>query len=300
MRKQPGIAGSSTETLAVLSVSPLEEDHRSLDSIIGHSNWMLFKARDLASALALLQQHEIAVVLLERDLLPGRWIEMLEQIKSLRNAPSLIVASRLADDRLWAEALNLGAWDVLAKPFDRSEVFRSVKSAWQHWHDQIQMPALAMKVMKWGTDSGEVGQRRSEATLVMPSVVCQKSVNAVVAVVAEVDSSGRADAAGCVSVRFRWLRLVRSWRQAVHCVNGSARVQGGLDCGGSIDSQEHRDGNHPRRPEGAKELTLCRNTKRSFQAGAGTPDRSGGQASGGSAWADRQRSILSSARVALS
>src|ERR1017187_8042761 len=125
MRKQPGIAGSSTETLAVLSVSPLEEDHRSLDSIIGHSNWMLFKARDLASALALLQQHEIAVVLLERD--------------------------------------------VLAKPFDRSEVFRSVKSAWQHWHDQIQMPALAMKVMKWGTDSGEVGQRRSEATLVMPS-----------------------------------------------------------------------------------------------------------------------------------
>jgi len=59
----------------------------------------------------------------------------------------LIVASRLADDRLWAEALNLGAWDVLAKPFDRREVFRSVKSAWQHWHDQIQTPALAMNVM---------------------------------------------------------------------------------------------------------------------------------------------------------
>jgi DNA-binding response OmpR family regulator len=128
-------------------VSPLEEDQRSLDSIIEHSSWMLLKARDLAAALALLQQHEIAVVLLDRDLLQERWIEMLEHIKSLPNAPSLIVASRLADDHLWAEALNLGAWDVLAKPFDSGEVFRTVMSASQHWHDQIQMHALAMKVM---------------------------------------------------------------------------------------------------------------------------------------------------------
>jgi len=147
MRQQPGIASSSTGALAVLSVSPIESDHLSLQAIIGHSNWMLFKACDLASALVLLQQHEIAVVLLERDLLPERWTEVLEHIKSLPNAPSLIVASRLADDHLWAEALNLGAWDVLAKPFDRREVFRSVKSAWQHWHNRIQTSALAMKVM---------------------------------------------------------------------------------------------------------------------------------------------------------
>jgi DNA-binding NtrC family response regulator len=147
MRTQPGIAASSTGAIAVLSVSPIEEDHLSLQTIIRHSNWMLFKARDLASALALLQEHEIAVVLLERDLLPGGWTKMLEHIKSLPGAPSLIVASRLADDRLWAEALNLGAWDVLAKPFDRAEVFRSVKSAWQHWHNQIQTSALAMGAM---------------------------------------------------------------------------------------------------------------------------------------------------------
>ena len=31
--------------------------------------------------------------------------------------PLVIVASHLADDQLWAEALNLGAHDVLAKPF---------------------------------------------------------------------------------------------------------------------------------------------------------------------------------------
>jgi DNA-binding NarL/FixJ family response regulator len=68
-----------------------------------------------------LQQHEVGVVLCERDLVPGTWIDVLEHIKALTNAPSLIVASRHADDRLWAEALNLGAWDVLASRSTRSK-----------------------------------------------------------------------------------------------------------------------------------------------------------------------------------
>jgi DNA-binding response OmpR family regulator len=42
------------------------------------------------------------------------------------NAPSLIVSSRLADEHLCAEALNLGAFDVLAKPFNKMDVIRSV------------------------------------------------------------------------------------------------------------------------------------------------------------------------------
>ena len=72
---------------------------------------------------------------------------MLEHIRVLPQAPSLVAASRLADDHLWAEALNLGAWDVLAKPFDRSEVLRSVAQAGVHWHHQLQMPAMSLKVM---------------------------------------------------------------------------------------------------------------------------------------------------------
>jgi len=147
MRKQPGIATSPSETLTVLSVSPLEADYLSLQAIFRHSTWRLFSARDVVSALALLQQHETAVVLCEKDLRPGTWIDVLEHTNTLRHPPSLIVTSRLADEGLWSEVLNLGAWDVLAKPFDRKEVFRCVKSGWQHWHDQIHMPAKAVAVM---------------------------------------------------------------------------------------------------------------------------------------------------------
>jgi DNA-binding NtrC family response regulator len=149
MRKQPEIEKQpgSTGSLTVLYASPIDEDHLSLQAIVGHSKWVLFKARDLVSTLALLQEKEIAVLLCERDLLPGTWTDVLEHIQRLPKAPSVIVTSRLADDRLWAEALNLGAWDVLAKPFDHIEVIRSVKSAWQHWHDQLRMGTTAVKTM---------------------------------------------------------------------------------------------------------------------------------------------------------
>jgi hypothetical protein len=46
--------------------------------------------------------------------------------------PLLIVPYRLADEYLWAEALNLGAFDVLAKSFDGNEVDRTLGLAWRH------------------------------------------------------------------------------------------------------------------------------------------------------------------------
>jgi DNA-binding response OmpR family regulator len=148
MRTQPTVERTPTSraitspigVLTVLSVSPLEADHVSLQAIIGHSTWTMFQARDLASAVALLRQHEIAVVICERDLLPNTWIDVLEHLNALPKAPSLVVTSMLADERLWAEALNVGAWDVLVKPFDRLELIRSVKLAWDHWHKQTQTP----------------------------------------------------------------------------------------------------------------------------------------------------------------
>ena len=61
------------------------------------------------------------MVICERDLQQGSWKDLLEHTQRVANPPFMIVASLHADDYLWAEALNLGAYDVLAKPFDRTE-----------------------------------------------------------------------------------------------------------------------------------------------------------------------------------
>ena len=60
----------------------------------------------------------------------------MDEIRLLSIPPLLIVTSRVADACLWAEALNMGAYDVLAKPFDLTEVTRILSSAWLHWQEQ--------------------------------------------------------------------------------------------------------------------------------------------------------------------
>lgn len=87
----------------------------------------------LNAALAALPKHQFEVIVCERDLKPGSWKDVLEQAVILPDPPPLIVTSRLADDRLWAEALNLGAYDVLVKPFDRAETMRVVDAACRAW-----------------------------------------------------------------------------------------------------------------------------------------------------------------------
>lgn len=81
----------------------------------------------------MLRQGRVPVVICERDLPDGDWKVILSAVKRLEKAPLLIVCSRLADEFLWAEVLNLGGWDVLAKPFDAREVTWSVGLAVQEW-----------------------------------------------------------------------------------------------------------------------------------------------------------------------
>jgi DNA-binding NtrC family response regulator len=160
MRRPPTSEMEATEVVTVLSVSPAEEVHFSLQDIFSHSKWKLSRAHSLRSALSFLRAHKTPVVLCEADLLPDTWKDLLEQITRVPDPPAVIVSSRVADDRLWAEALNLGAWDVLARPFVRSEVFQAVSAAWRHWWNQQESSASSMKVMKaaaWGGAASAAG-----------------------------------------------------------------------------------------------------------------------------------------------
>ena len=144
MKDLHGIKTAATGDFTVLSVSPNDEDCVSLERIFHESDWTVYTKSEwtliasptLDSAFSVLRDVTIPIVFCESDMLPGTWREMLEYISLLPDPPLLIVTSRLADARLWAEALNLGAYDVLAKPFDATEVIRIVSVAWQHWQDR--------------------------------------------------------------------------------------------------------------------------------------------------------------------
>ena len=123
------------QTVSVLAVSPYKEDHACLRTIFSHSNWKVYQAQNCKEALSFLEKNRTPVLVCERDLPDGDWKGLLESLLPCSAPPLLVVTSKNADDSLWAEVLNLGAYDVLSKPFDRAEVMRIISLAWLHWKE---------------------------------------------------------------------------------------------------------------------------------------------------------------------
>jgi DNA-binding response OmpR family regulator len=138
MRTTSRLAASSN-SIVVLFVGPLAEDHKILSDILADayrsscpppSPWKLETRVSLPAALGLLRRKITPIVLCDTELGRDAWKELLGELAHFPEPPYLIVTSRLADEHLWAEALNLGAYDVLAKPFDANEVVRVLNSVW--------------------------------------------------------------------------------------------------------------------------------------------------------------------------
>lgn len=124
-------------TKAVLLVSAHTGDHNSLESIFRGSPWALQGACTAYDGLKTIRRNhgEIPVVICQHSLPDGDWKFLLAALDQSAVRPRLIVSSRLADDRLWAEVLNLGAFDLLlGAPFEPEEVLRVTESAWSAWH----------------------------------------------------------------------------------------------------------------------------------------------------------------------
>ena len=124
-------------TTHVVLVSSRADDHASLRKIFRDSPWELQGAFTGSDGLGLLHcnhRDDIFAVICENNLPDGDWRFLLAEMDKLPVRPNLIVVSHLADERLWAEVLNLGAFDLLlAAPFEASEVLRVTESAWLAW-----------------------------------------------------------------------------------------------------------------------------------------------------------------------
>src|SRR5215510_13553382 len=99
----------------LLSISDNLDDHKGLNRMIDHKLWQLFTANTCRTGIRRLQK-EVEVVFCECSLPDGSWKDVLNRIAFMVKQPQLVVTSRLADAYLWSEVLNLGGFDVLAKP----------------------------------------------------------------------------------------------------------------------------------------------------------------------------------------
>jgi DNA-binding response OmpR family regulator len=133
--------GGKSRSVTVYHLGPQDQDLRNLADILSRSDWnmcpdtqwTLSAAEDAPMAPARLPRPDVSIVLCDGESLAGSWKDVLVQLGRLSSPPVLIVTSRAADEYLWAEALNLGAYDVLAKPYQPAEVERVLSMAWLHW-----------------------------------------------------------------------------------------------------------------------------------------------------------------------
>ena len=113
----------------ILYITGHSEDARHLSQMLRPLPLILDEADSVQQARARLHVEEYDVILTEATLPDGRWLDVLHMVRDSAHEPQVIVTDRQADARFWAEALNLGAYDLLAQPFELSEVQRILSNA---------------------------------------------------------------------------------------------------------------------------------------------------------------------------
>jgi DNA-binding NtrC family response regulator len=116
----------------ILSVSPFPGDHLTVGHVVENSPWRFTAVRSTTEACQELNRSQYTVVFCESFLSDGTWKDMLDIVSGLDDPPLLVVISQLADEYLWAEVLNFGGYDVLAKPLVEDEVRRVLHLAMTH------------------------------------------------------------------------------------------------------------------------------------------------------------------------
>ncbi len=120
--------------VSALLVGEYKEDKLVAQEIFRDAGWRLFEARTRRRALQALERNPVQVVIAQSDLANWSWQHVLRDLRRMKQPPQLVVTSPAADDRLWAEVLNIGGYDVLlADPFEAEELRRVVASASRHF-----------------------------------------------------------------------------------------------------------------------------------------------------------------------
>ena len=111
----------------VLFVSPNVQDAGTLVRILDKASVAVVHALGLKEAVARMKAGWFPVVLTEAKLDDGTWRDLLPLAR--RHRSELVVTDAFADAQSWAEAINLGAFDMLVQPFHETEVRRVLASA---------------------------------------------------------------------------------------------------------------------------------------------------------------------------
>jgi len=128
----------------ILFVSPHREDATVVSRMLGSHSVSIEHVADVKQARVKMQSRRYEVILSAANLPDGTWLEVLDLARRLSPHSEVIVTDRNADARFWAEALNMGAYDLIAQPFASGEVQRILGNACAHASAQLKAVRAAV------------------------------------------------------------------------------------------------------------------------------------------------------------
>ena len=113
----------------ILVVSSESKNRRALADLLNREDWGTVCASTAGECQEILSSHNVALVLCDRRLTDGNYRDVLFITRLLSWNVRLIVTSRLADWCEYLEALQDGAFDLIAFPGQTAEIIRVISQA---------------------------------------------------------------------------------------------------------------------------------------------------------------------------
>lgn len=116
----------------VLVVDDEPNNRTSLEKIFKKEGWRVFQAEGARSALDVIRNYRVQVVLTDL-MMPGPdGVELLRAIKELAPATVVLLMTAYGTVETAVSAMREGAYDFVEKPLKRAQIVRSVRKALEH------------------------------------------------------------------------------------------------------------------------------------------------------------------------
>jgi FixJ family two-component response regulator len=128
----PEESGQASALMPVLLASERDDDHQTLQALLQNTRWTVARALSWGDAASFCGRVIKPVILVDRYFQGSDWRFTVSSMVNLESNSCLILLSDVSDQYLWNEVVQHGGFDVLARPFQRSEVLRTLEFAQRH------------------------------------------------------------------------------------------------------------------------------------------------------------------------
>ena len=130
----------------VLIVDDEQDVRWALSNVLKKEGYRVSEAEDGPQALRALRKSRPDLILLDKKMPRMDGIQVLEKIREADSEVPVIILTAYGNIRSAVEAVKLGAYDYLAKPFDHDELLLTIGRAMERQQLRLEVKALRQKV----------------------------------------------------------------------------------------------------------------------------------------------------------